>query len=200
MATFTWYGYMGAGPGWVDLSTNKVVFCSSLTDLDTAITVGEYNDGTHAGDGSPGTDQCGANHMNNVKYIDANNMSVNGGGNEAINDTNLGETECTLRINFSHGASVVLSNIRLYMFNGTTTTTYAPNLDAFAFVRGESDTAWTQINNGGAGTGGDNSGERYDIADRSTNTSHDFYVAISVSPETVGAKSTNDIGISLTYS
>jgi len=86
---------MGAGPAWADLGANTLVFSSSLTDLATSITVSSYQDGTHAGNGDPGTDQCGANHMNNVKYLTSGTMSVNGGGSESIDDTNLTANECT---------------------------------------------------------------------------------------------------------
>jgi hypothetical protein len=82
MATFTKNAYMGAGPAWTSIGSNTMVFCSSLTDLTTNITVASYQDGTHIGNGDPGTDQCGANHANNVKYLTSSTMSVNGGNTD----------------------------------------------------------------------------------------------------------------------
>ena len=102
MATITFEGYMGAGPGWASLGANTVVFSGSLTDLTATIATTDWNNGTHAGSDDPGTDQCGANHMNNVKYLSSSTMSVNGGASENINDTNLAETECTLRIHLNN--------------------------------------------------------------------------------------------------
>jgi hypothetical protein len=200
MATFTWNGYYGAGPAWTDIGANTLTFCSSLTDHDTAITVASYQDGNHITSGDPGSDVCLTNHLNNVKYLGASLMDVNGGGSEALNDTNLAENECTLKINFSHGSSVVITNARLYCYDGTTETTYASNVDMYAFERGVTATAWTEINNGGGATGGDNTGERLDLGDKTTATSHDWFVAVSMSPETVGAKTAMDLGIALTYS
>ena len=83
--TVTWKAYVGAGPAWTDISTNTLVFCASLTDLEAKVEAGSYQDGTHLGNGDPGADQCGANHANNVKYLSSATMSVNAGGSENIN-------------------------------------------------------------------------------------------------------------------
>jgi len=200
MATITFEGYMGAGPTWTDLGANTLVFSSSLTDLTAAITVNSYNDGTHAGNGDPGTDQCGANHMNNVKYISSNNMSVNGGGSEAINDTNLATTECTLRLHFNHTSSVAVTNARAYIYKpSVSVTTKADNVMAYGFERGESATAWSLINDTGS-TGGDNTGERLDLANSGSAQDHYWYIALSLSPATVGSHNDVDLGMALTYS
>jgi len=199
MATFTFKFYGSTGPAWTSIASNKMIFCSSLTDLATNITVAAYNDGTHIGNGTPGTDQCGANHANNVKYLTNTTMSVNGGGSENINDTNLAVNECTLQVNFAHGSSVVTSSGRLYCFDGTTVTTRATNVDMKAFERGVSATSWTTINDYSGGTGGDNSGQRLSLGDHTTATSHDFNFAVSMSPEDVGALNFA-LGIALVYS
>src|SRR3990167_2917573 len=136
MATFTFDGYMGAGPAWADFAANRIVFSGSLTDLAAAITVAAFQDGTHVGNGTPGTDQCGANHANNVKFLTSGTMSVNGAGSGHINDTNLTEIECTMRIHFNHGVAVATSGARLYAYDNVTVTTEAPELDVYAFERG----------------------------------------------------------------
>lgn len=200
MATITFEGYMGATPDWTDLGANTLVFSSSLTDLTAPITVAAWQDGTHAGSDDPGTDQCGANHMNNVKFIDANNMSVNGGGSEAINDTNLTANECTLRLHFNHTSAVAVTGARLYVYDGTTPTTEATEVEVYGFERGESATAWTSINDDSGNVGGDNPGERLDLQDSSSAQDHYWYVALSASPETVGGKTAFDLGFALTYS
>ncbi len=200
MATITFEAYIGAGPGWADIGANRLVFSSSLTDLATAITVATWQDGTHVGSGTPGTDQCGANHARNVKFLTTSTMSVNGGGSEAINDTNLLQTECTLRVHFNHSVSVAISNARLYAYDNTTVTTEAVEIEAYAFEQGVSATAWTQINDDSANIGGDNSGERLALGNKTAATDHYWYVAVSVSPETVGGKSSFALGVALTYS
>jgi hypothetical protein len=200
MATFTWNAFIGAGPAWADIAANTVVFSSSLTDLATAITVGQFNDGTHLGDGDPGTDQCGANHANNVKRISNTEFSLNGGGTETLNDTNLTADENTLQVLFTDAASVATSSGRFYSYDGAVTTVEAVGIEAYAFEQGVAATAWTQINSDSGNIGGDNAGERLALSDDGAATEHTFYVSVSASPETVGSKTQFDFGIALVYS
>lgn len=200
MATFTWSAYCGAGPAWTDISTNTVVFSGSNTDLAVPITVGSWNDGTHLGTDDPGTDQCGANHMNNVKFVTGTQFDLDGGGTESLNDTNLVATECTLRIEFTDAASVSISNARFYTYDGSTTTAEAVGMEVYAFEQGVGASAWTYINDDSTNFGGDNSGERLSLSDQGAGTEHTFYIAVSARPESVGAKTEFDFGIALTYS
>jgi len=199
MATITFEGYMGSSPDWTDLGANTLVFSSSLTDLATAVTVSSYQDGTHAGNGDPGTDQCGTNHMNNVKYLTSSTMSVDGAASEDITDANLATTECTLRLHFNHTGAVAVTLAKFYAFDGSTPTNVATGVTVYAFERGRSATTWTQINDGNT-VGGNNTGERLDLADSGSATDHYWYIAISASPNSVGAKTSFDFGMTLTYS
>ena len=198
MATFTWKAFIGGTPSWTDIGANTIVFSSSLTDLATNITVAAFNDGMHVGNGDPGTDQCGANHANNVKYLTDSTMSVDGAGSENINDTNLAQDECSLNVNFAHGSAVALSSVLFYCFDGATPATRAPGLDVYDFERGVTATAWTKINDDSAAQGGTGNGDS--LQNRSADTSHDYYLALSASPESVGAKTSFDFGMSLVYS
>jgi len=198
MATFTWEVYADT-PDWFDVSTNTIVFSGSATDLAAAITVAAWQDGTHLGNGDPGTDQCGSNHVPNVKYVSSTQFDPSG-GTETLNDTNLVSTECTLRINFTDAASVATSSGRFYAYDGTTTTTEATGVHVYAFESGVSATEWTLINDDTGDTGGDNSGERLSLEDDTAATEHTFYLAVSASPESVGAKGDFDFGVALTYS
>jgi len=200
MATITFEGFMGTTPSWTDLGANTLVFSSSLTDLTAAITVSSYQDGTHAGNGDPGTDQCGTNHMNNVKYVDSTHFILNGGSSEVLNDTNLGNDECTLRLHFNHTSAVAVTGARAYIYKPSVgVTTKADNVTVQAFERGQTDTAWSLINDTGT-TGGDNTGERLDLADSSSSADHYWYVALSITPATVGGHADVDLGLALTYS
>lgn len=198
MATFNWEVYADT-PAWMDVSTNTIVFSGSNTDLSEPITVGTWNDGSHLGSGDPGTDQCGTNHMPNVKYVSGTQFDK-GGGTTSLNDTNLVATECTLRVKFTDASSVAISNARFYAFDGTTETNEAVGIEAYAFEQGVSATTWTQINDDSGAIGGDNSGERLSLSDQSAGTEHYFYIAVSARPESVGAKTQFDLGIALTYS
>lgn len=197
---------MGAGPSWTDIAANTIVF-SGTGGLTTPVTVAAWQDESHIGNGDPGTDQCGANHPNNVKWTATDSMELNGGANQAINDTNITADEATIQVVFTHGSAVALTNVRFYAYDGTTTTTPAIGVDCVAFQQGETEVAWTVINDettSGALTvgsiGGDNTGERLDLADSGSATDHTYTIALSASPETVGAKADFDFGVALTYS
>jgi hypothetical protein len=191
---------MGAGPAWADLAANTLVFSGSLTDLTVPITVAAWQDGSHAGNGDPGTDQCGANHINNVKYTSGSQMSVNGGGAEPINDTNLTANECTLRVHFNHSGAVAVSGVRFYIYDASVVTNEGVGVEVYAFERGISATAWTLINDDSGNIGGDNTGERLLLADSGSATDHYWFIALSISPESVGAKGDVEAGVVLTYS
>lgn len=199
MATFTWEVYIDT-PGWKSVSTNTIVFSGSATDLSVPITVGNWNSGTHLGNGDPGTDQCGTNHIPNIEYVSSTQFKLNGGSTETLNDTNVTLTECTMRINFTDASSVATSNARFYSFDGTTETTESVGIEAYAFQRGVSASTWTQLNDDSGSIGGDNTGERLSLSDQTAATEHTFYVCVSARPESVGSKTQFDFGIALTYS
>src|SRR3990167_492280 len=194
MATITFEGYMGAGPAWADLGANTVVFAGSLTDLTVPIATTDWNDCTHAGADDPGADQCGANHMNNVKYLTGGTMSVNGGGSEAISDVNLAEAECTMRIHLNSASTVATQNTFFYSFNGAVVTTEAVEIECYAFERGVTATAWTQINDDSGNIGGDNAGERLDLGEKTSAIDHYWFLALSARGESAGGKTSFDFG------
>lgn len=197
MATFTWEVYADT-PAWFDIAANTVVFAGS-GGLATPITVGSWQDETHLGNGDPGSDQCGTNHVPNVKYISGTQMDI-GGGTVNIVDGNLAEIDCSLRVRFTDGSSVATSSARFYAFDSTTETNEAIGIEAYAFERGVAATVWAQIGDDSGNIGGDNSGERLQLGDQGAATDHTFFIAISARPETVGAKTAFDFGIALTYS
>lgn len=200
MATFTWEVYSNT-PDWNDVGSNTIVFCGSASDLTTPITVGEWQLGTHVGSGDPGTDQCGGStHANNVMYVSDTQCNINAGGTQDLNQTNLAETECTLRIKFEDASSVSTSAARFYSFNSTTVTEEAEGIEAYAVERTSSFSSWSLINDDSEGTGGDVAGQRLSLADQGASQTHYFYVAVSARPESVGAKTNFDFGVALTYS
>ncbi len=198
MATFTWEVYANT-PGWFGVGANTIVFAGSNTDLTVPITIGTWQDGTHIGNGDPGTDQCGTNHVPNNKYVSSTQIDI-GAGTVTLNDTALAATHCSFRVKFADASSVATSGARLYSFNSTTETTEAVGVEAYAFERGVSASTWTQLNDASSSIGGDNAGERLSLSDQTAATEHYFYVAISARPETVGAKTLFDLGVALTYS
>jgi hypothetical protein len=196
MATFTWEVYANT-PAWFDISSNTMVFSGSATDLAEPITVGSYQDGSHLGDGSPGSDQCGTNHVPNVKYISTTQCDIGAG---TVANTSLDATEVTLRVEFTDASSVAISNARFYTYDSTTVTTEAVGVEAYAFAQSNATKDWVLVNDDSGNTGGDNTGERLDLDDQTADTEHYFYIAISARPESVGAKGDFELGIALTYS
>ena len=198
MATIDFQSYIGAGPGWANNGANTLIFSGSPTDLTAPIMVGQFQDGTHLGNGDPGADQCGANHANNVKYVDGTHFILNGGASEILNDTNLLADECTMRIHFNHTSAVVVSGVSFYCFDGVTPTNPATGMDVYAFEQGQGNTAWTLLNDASGAVGG--SGDALALADSASATDHYWYLALSASPESVGGKSAFDFYVSLAYS
>lgn len=211
MASITWEAYAGT-PAWTDMASNRLVFSGSLTSITATVQATLFQDGTHLGSGTPGTDQCGTNHANNVKILSSTTMSVNGAASEAINDTNLADNESSFRLHFNDAAGYALQNGRIYTYDGTTTTAEAVGVDAALYVKGEGMTAWFTINSdtatgnamagmsfATANLGGNNTGEYRALANRSAATDHYYYCAISASPESAGGKSSFALGAYLEY-
>ena len=176
MATFTWTG-QGTDTATTNVTigaTDKINF--SGTDFDDAITITEYQTSTHIENDSK-VEQCGTTHINNTMYVSANSISINGAADEALNGTNLATTECPLEINFAHGSAVALTNVDFYAYDGSTDATGPVGVTTYACEQG--DTAW--VNTDGSAT------------------SHDFEIALSASPDSVGEKTDFSWKMTLTY-
>lgn len=194
------------------MSTNRLVFSGSASVITTTVAATAFQDGTHLGNGTPGTDQCGATHANNVKALTSTTMSLNGAGSAALNDTNLTANSCTFRLHFNDAAAYALQNGKMYTYDGSTTTTQATGVDAAMYVRGEGLSAWVTINSDTttgnamgsmtfttANIGGDNAGERQSLSSLSGAADNYYYAALSASPETAGGKSAFALGAYLEY-
>lgn len=188
MATFTWY-LQGSSDTTID-ATDKVQFANGT--FDGPVTVGEYNDSTHV-KSSGGADDSSANTPNNVKFISAtggtggDSQADWGDGTEDLDQ--MLTSEATLKINFSHGSSVTTSSAIFYAYDGTTTTAVPTGVTFYAAEQGDAN--WTNA---------EGSAAALSLNDNTTATSHDFYVAVSASPESVGLKSAFKLRIELTYS
>lgn len=199
--TFEFNDNTTGSPNWVDIGANTIVFSGSQTDLAATISTTDWNDGTHIGTDDPGTDQCSVgpnnSHNNNVKYVSSTQMSNNSGATENITDANLAVGECTFRFHLVNGSSVATQNSFAYTFDGSVTTNEAVGIEAYLFERGVSATTWTQVNDDSANIGGNNSGERLDLGEKTTATDHVWYFAMSARGESAGPKTSFDIGVAL---
>lgn len=208
MATITFEAYYGASPSWQSLGANRLVFSGSLTNINAMVLAGTFQDGTHAGSGTPGSDVCATNHVRNNKWLDDTHFSPNGGASEVISDTNLADAECTLRVHFNDTVARACQNGRFYCFNGTQVTSPAEGLDVAAYEKGNS-TQWFHLNDysaaGASGwqtgsVGGDNAGELISMGARgSAATDQYWYYALSASPESAGGKANFSFGVYLEY-
>lgn len=189
MATFTWY-LQGTSDTTIE-ATDILQFAGS-GGFDSKITVGAYNDSTHV-ESSVGANDSSGNTPRNNKFI-----SQSGGtGGDSQGDWGDGTedidailtTECALKINFSHGSAVVTESAIFYAYDGSVTTNGPTGVTFVAAEQG--DTNWT---------GAEGSGSALTLTDQSSNTSHDFFILVSGSPDSVGEKTAFSLRIELTYS
>lgn len=151
-----------------------------------SITVGTYNGGTHVRN-SGGTDDSASNSPHNTKYLTSTTMSLNGGS--SANLSTLTTANSPLKITISESVNITVTNVKMYAYDGTTDANAPTGMNVYLAEQG--DTAWVQAHG---------SGNALSLNDQTTAaTSHDFYVAISVSPTSIGTKSTNKVKITFTY-
>lgn len=192
MATFTHYLQGTADTTIAD--TDKLQFAAAT--FDSKITVDEYNDSTHVKT-SADADKSSGNTPNNVKFIsmsggtDGDSQADWGDGTEDL-DAILA-AECTLKINFADASSVATSGNIFYAYDGSTTTTGPTGMLVHAAEQGDAN--WSDSD--AAGVAG--SAKAIGIADSAAATSHDFFIAVSAKPTSVGAK-TGKYRMELTYS
>lgn len=189
MATFTWTLQGDTNPTTIE-DTDVIRFAGGA--FATPVTVSEYQDSTHVR-ASGGADDSDGNDPLNSKFISNDGGTAGDGqgdwgdGTEDIDQ--ITTAECPLKINFSHGSSVITSNAVLYAYDGSVTTNGPTDVTFWAAEQGDAN--WTQA---------EGSAAALEIADNTTATSHDFFFLISASPESVGLKSAFRIRIELTYS
>jgi hypothetical protein len=188
MATFTWL-LQGTTPTTID-ATDIIQFAGAA--FDSAITVGSYNDTTHV-ESSVGADDSSGNTPNNVKFISATGGTSGdsqadwGDGTEDLDA--MTTAEATLKITFADEASVTTTSCIFYAYDGSTTTAVPTGVTFYAAEQGDAN--WTNA---------EGSGAALTIADDTASTSHDYYIAVSASPESVGEKTAFALRIELTYS
>jgi hypothetical protein len=182
MATFTW-SLQGTADTTIEAGTDTVQFAGG--SFDGSIIVGSHNDSTHV-KGSGGADDSSGNTPNNVKYISSTQGDW-GDGTEGLGSMTTGEA--TLKINFAHGSAVSCSSVTFYAYDDTTTTNGPTGVTFYAAEQGDS--SWTNA---------EGSGSALSLDDSGSSTSHDFYVACSCSPDSVGTKGDFALRMELTYS
>ena len=152
-------------------------------DFDKKIKVNEYNDSTHVKTAG-GTDKSDGKSPKNVKFISQSGGS--GGKSQADFGTGtkdldaMTNADATLKIAFdSDGPNVETEDAIFYTYDGTTPATPMAGTTIHACEVG--DEQWS-------GVGG--SGNPLALANQTTPAKvHNFFIAVSVKPTSLGAKS-----------
>ncbi len=201
MANIAFLGLGGSNYSISNLNNSGLGFFGA-GGFGNSVAVGAYQGTTFITDGN-GINQ--GPQVNNVMWIHPNSGQLAGSTN--VNLTSLPNYQGTLQIQFTNSTPCRVQNSRLYIYDRTSTnnaasgvTTAVANLihpGVTQITGGSGDTSWefpsassyillSQYNNGGAfspGTSGlgINGGASID-------SQHDFYVAISASPNSIGSK------------
>lgn len=183
MATFTWTAQKTTGTATIG-ATDRI-WLNGGTAVTDNVTVNSYQDGTHISNSSD-VQQDTNPYVHNVKYLTSTTMSLDGAG--SANLSTLTTANAPLKINFSDASSVTTTNAKFYAYDGTTDATAMAGVNFYAAEAGVTST-WVAANGSAAALS---------IQDDTTATSHDYYLALSASPTSVGAKS-GKVKITLTY-
>lgn len=187
MATFTWY-LQGASPTTIE-ATDFLQFAGA--SFGASIVVNAYNATTHV-ESSVGANDSSGNTPKNNKFISqtggtgGDSQADWGDGTEDIDA--ITTAECALKINFSHGSSVVTTGAIFYADDGSTTTAVPTGVDFRCAEQG--DALFTEA---------EGSASALTLNDNTTATSHDYYIIVSASPTSVGVKTAFRGRIELTY-
>jgi hypothetical protein len=188
MAIFTWY-LQGTSPTTLPDGDTLLFSGASFGD---AITVGSYNDSTQVLDSDGTTDNSAANTPVNNKFISQaggteGDSQIDVGAGTVDLDTIL-DGDCALKINFAHATAVALTNVDFFAYDGTTPATGPTGVDFRCAESG--DINFTEA---------EGSGSKLSLDDSASSTSHDFYIACSASPTSVGEKTDFKVRLELTY-
>lgn len=170
MADWTWV--LQGGPTTIT-TTDALQFAGG--SFNGAITVGEYQDSMHVDQNDEGLTDSSSGSGNNVKYV-STTQGLWTTTTDAI--TNLTTGEATLKVTFTHGTNVSTSAGKFYAHQ--TTTGDVPTNVTFWAYEADGTGTWTTA---------ESSSDVLSLDDQTTSTdTHDFYVAVSASPVTIGSK------------
>jgi type 1 fimbria pilin len=121
------------------------------------------------------TDACASPHMTGIQYVASGTCKVNGGATINLNTVTTAQS---VKINLTDSStSVTTESAVFWAFDGSTDATAPVTVTAYGAEQG--DAAWTAC--GGVGNA-------VSLTDQTAAISHDYYVLMSASPDTVGSK------------
>lgn len=206
MATINFYVSVGSAFD-VDLAGSGLGFYGA-GGFGASVAVGAYQDNTYV-TGSGGLEE--GPHGYNVKWVHANSGEV--AGSTILNLQRIPNYEASLNIRFSTtGTPVNVQNAELRIYDRSDITKGASgvvtkvaelvNIALTEGVLGSGDTAWhTPVGSSDPVDLRDNPGISGTAVVGGTGTSltHDWYVAISASPSSIGSKTQYGLYVSLEY-
>jgi len=180
-----------------------------------SVLVGAYQDNTFVTNGN-GTTQ-GAQCSNN-KWLAAGSGQIDG-ATSGIPIINMPNINSTLNIRFTNDTAVRVQNAFVRIYNrtdisqgasGVTTQVYETiHVSTTSNVAGSGQSTWHQINAGVAssillanspGPGGQNAyNGQLVLGNQQPATQHDWYIALSASPDSIGSKTLFGLYVSLEY-
>ena len=182
MATWAVYGALQSS-GTLQLNATDHIWLTG-TSFSNNVVAGTYQDGTHISD-SNDVQRDTASPINNVKYVTSSTASLNGASAVAL--SSISQTYVSFKFVFSDVGSVATSAAKFYAYDGVTDTTALIGVDLQAAEQGNS--TWTAANG---------SGSALSLANQGASTTHNFYVILSASPTSPGAKS-GSVKLTITY-
>lgn len=157
----------------------------AATAFGSNIAVNSYQDSTHISDNND-VHLCTTHHVHNTKYLSATTLSLD--GNSSSNLSTLTQSNTGLKLTFADISAVSTTSGSFYAFDGTTDGNPAGGVN-FQAAEGGVSSSWVAANGSGSALG---------LEDQGSSTSHDFFIATSVSPTSNGNKAFK-IKITLTY-
>jgi hypothetical protein len=178
MVTVTPY-LQGTSDTEIDGDAGDKVQFAGAGGFDSKINVDEYQDTTHVKTAG-GTDKSDGNTPNNVKFI---SQAAGGGGDsqadwgDGVEDLDqITDAEATLLINIADAGAFGIESQLFYAYQGSPAT---PPTDVDVRAAEVGDTNFTQA---------EGSGSALAIGDSGSAMSHDIYIALSCSPESLSQK------------
>ena len=183
MATWAVYGVLQNGST-LQLNATDHIWLTG-TSFSNNVVAGTYQDGTHISN-SNDIQRDTASPLNNVKYITSSTASLNGASAVAL--SSISTARVPLKFVFTNAGSVETSAAKFYAYDGVTDANALIGIDLQAAEQGDS--TWTAANGSGSALSLGNQGE---------SSTHNFYVILSASPTSPGAKS-GSVKLTITYS
>ncbi|MEW6485788.1 MAG: hypothetical protein AB1423_14445 [Pseudomonadota bacterium] len=185
------------GTGWNIAFADTDYLAPMGASFGDGVSVGGFQDSNHKTDSGMTTDGCDPDHVRNCKYISPTQVSLMGGAAVTLNETNVAETDCSLRWSYADDTPVntALSNVLLFAFDGVTPADPPVGCKVLAFERTAAAILKDRVSDtpgdGGAwdsskGIGG--SGNALICSTRTSVAVHYFYFGLSVSPTSKGQK------------